>query len=54
MQVSIKAPRVTDEESLADELERIARMIRNGFTCGEVHGGWWGLSGEYAEPEEAE
>lgn len=29
-------------EKLADELERIATMLRDGFTCGQVAGrGWW-------------
>ena len=29
-------------EELADELERIANLIRNGYTSGEVmNSGWW-------------
>ncbi len=37
----IRANQMTSDE-LADELERIADMVRNGFTSGETVGrGWW-------------
>ncbi|MGE3582882.1 MAG: hypothetical protein AB7J28_15880 [Hyphomonadaceae bacterium] len=37
-----------DEECLSDELERVAAMIRDGFTSGELDGGWWTIEGDFA------
>jgi hypothetical protein len=54
MKITIDAPQAVDEEELADELERIAGLVRQGYQSGEVHGGWWHLEGDYAEPEDDE
>ena len=37
-------------ESLADELERIAGMVREGYIEGEVEGGhYWSLNEDYEQ-----
>lgn len=36
---------------MAEELRRIAKLVEQGYQSGEVHGGWWDLSGEFAEPD---
>jgi hypothetical protein len=39
-----------DADGIADELERIAAMIRDGFTSGESAGGWWAVA-DLRDPE---
>lgn len=45
---------VTDPETMADELERIAAMLREGYTSGDMREGlrgWWTASDLADEPE---
>lgn len=54
LKVTIETRHDITAEEMADELERVSNLLREGFIQGEVNGGWWTLEGRPAEEPETD